>query len=40
LANIAQADVGGAGLWLRAEPAHSAEQADALAATVAAQVLA
>jgi hypothetical protein len=34
LANIAQSDVGGAGLWLRAEPDHSAEQADALAALV------
>jgi exosortase A-associated hydrolase 1 len=35
LANIAQSDVGGAGLWLRAEPDHSSEQAEALAAIVA-----
>lgn len=35
LANIAQSDLGGAGLWLRAEPDHSAEQADALAQRVA-----
>jgi hypothetical protein len=35
LANIAQADLGGPALWLRAEPDHSAEQADALAALVA-----
>jgi exosortase A-associated hydrolase 1 len=35
LANIAQGDVGGAGLWLRAEPDHSPEQADALAGIVA-----
>ena len=32
---IAQGMVGGPGLWLRAEPAHSAPQADALAAIVA-----
>jgi hypothetical protein len=38
LANIAQADIGGAGLWLRAEPDHSPEQADALAARVAAEL--
>jgi exosortase A-associated hydrolase 1 len=35
LANIAQGDVGGAGLWLRAEPDHSPKQADALAGIVA-----
>ena len=35
LATIAQADLGGAGLWLRAEPDHSPEQAQALAARVA-----
>ena len=35
LANIAQADLGGAGLWLRAEPDHSPEQAAALARLVA-----
>lgn len=35
LATIAQADLGGAGLWLRAEPDHSHEQAQALAARVA-----
>ena len=36
LANIAQGDLGGAGLWLRAEPDHDAAQAIALAANVAA----
>ncbi len=35
LANIAQGDLGGAGLWLRAEPDHDPAQADALAAIVA-----
>jgi hypothetical protein len=35
LANIAQADLGGAGLWLRAEPDHDPAQAEALAAIVA-----
>jgi hypothetical protein len=35
LANLAQADLGGPGLWLRAEPDHSPEQAEALAARVA-----
>jgi exosortase A-associated hydrolase 1 len=35
LANIAQGDVGGAGLWLRAEPDHSPQQADSLARIVA-----
>ena len=35
LANIAQSDLGGAGLWLRAEPDHDSAQADALAAIVA-----
>ncbi len=34
LANIAQADIGGAGLWLRAEPDHDPAQAEALAARV------
>jgi hypothetical protein len=34
LANIAQSDIGGSGLWLRAEPDHSAEQADALAGLI------
>lgn len=34
LANIAQADVGGPGLWLRAEPDHDPAQADALARLV------
>jgi hypothetical protein len=38
LANIAQADVGGPALWLRAEPDHSAEQAHALAALVVGQL--
>ena len=32
---IAQADLGGAGLWLRAEPAHDEAQADAIARIVA-----
>jgi hypothetical protein len=31
---IAQADIGGAGLWLRSEPAHDDAQADRLAAIV------
>lgn len=35
LSEIAQADLGGAGLWLRAEPDHDPKQADALAAIVA-----
>jgi hypothetical protein len=35
LANIAQTDIGGAGLWLRAEPDHDPAQAAALAAIVA-----
>ena len=35
LANIAQADLGGAGLWLRAEPDHDPLQAETLAALVA-----
>ncbi len=34
LANIAQPDLGGPGLWLRAEPDHDPAQADALAALV------
>ena len=36
LANVAQADLGGGGLWLRAEPDHDPAQAEALAAIVAA----
>jgi hypothetical protein len=35
LTDIAQGDVGGSGLWLRAEPGFDADQADALAAIVA-----
>lgn len=35
LANIAQGDLGGAGLWLRAEPDHDPAQAEALAALTA-----
>ena len=35
LADLALADVGGPGLWLRAEPDEDAHQADALAAVVA-----
>ena len=35
LANIAQSDIGGAGLWLRAEPDHDPAQAEALAAAIA-----
>jgi hypothetical protein len=35
LTDIAQGDVGGSGLWLRAEPGFDAKQADALAAIVA-----
>jgi hypothetical protein len=35
LANIAQAELGGAGLWLRAEPDHDPEQAEALVRMVA-----
>ncbi|MBO9517320.1 MAG: hypothetical protein J7493_04575 [Porphyrobacter sp.] len=34
LSNIAQGDLGGAGLWLRAEPDHDPAQAEALAAIV------
>ena len=37
---IAQGDLGGSGLWLRAEPDFDAAQADALAAIVTAQVAA
>jgi len=36
LTPIAQSDLGGPGLWLRAEPEHDAEQADALARIIAA----
>ncbi len=35
LANIAQADLGGPGLWLRAEPDHDPAQAEALALLIA-----
>lgn len=35
LTDITQADIGGSGLWLRAEPGFDARQADALAAIVA-----
>jgi len=35
---IAQEQLGGAGLWLRAEPGDSAEQADALASALAAEI--
>jgi hypothetical protein len=35
LTDITQSDIGGSGLWLRAEPGFDAKQADALAATVA-----
>ena len=35
LANIAQSDIGGAGLWLRAEPDHDPAQAEAMAQIVA-----
>ena len=38
LANIAQSDVGGAGLWLRAEPDHDPAQAQALASIVSAKI--
>jgi hypothetical protein len=38
--DIAQGDIGGPGLWLRAEPDHDARQADALAAIVAMELLA
>lgn len=38
--DIAQGDLGGAGLWLRAEPDHDPKQADALAAIVAMELLA
>jgi hypothetical protein len=38
--DIAHGDIGGPGLWLRAEPDHDARQADALAAIVAMELLA
>jgi len=38
--DIAQGDLGGPGLWLRAEPDHDPRQADALAAIVAMELLA
>lgn len=34
LANISQAELGGSGLWLRAEPDHSPEQAEALVSRI------
>jgi exosortase A-associated hydrolase 1 len=37
--DVAQGDLGGGGLWLRAEPDHDAKQADALAAIVAIELL-
>jgi hypothetical protein len=38
--DITQGDVGGPGLWLRAEPGHDPRQADALAAILAMELLA
>jgi hypothetical protein len=38
--DIAQGDIGGPGLWLRAEPEHDPKQADALAAIIAMELLA
>jgi hypothetical protein len=38
--DVAQSDIGGAGLWLRAEPDHDPKQADSLAAIVAMELLA
>jgi hypothetical protein len=38
--DIAQSDIGGSGLWLRAEPDHDPRQADALAAILAMELLA
>ena len=38
--DIAQSDIGGPGLWLRAEPEHDPKQADALAAIVAMELIA
>jgi len=38
--DIAQSDIGGPGLWLRAEPDHDPKQADALAAILAMELLA
>src|SRR6478672_2519158 len=38
--DLAQGDVGGPGLWLRAEPEHDPKQADALAAIIAMELLA
>jgi hypothetical protein len=38
--DVTQGDVGGAGLWLRAEPDHDPKQADALAAIIAMELLA
>jgi hypothetical protein len=38
--DVAQGDLGGGGLWLRAEPDHDPRQADALAAIIALGLLA
>jgi len=38
--DVAQGDIGGPGLWLRAEPEHDPKQADALAAIIAMELLA
>ena len=38
--DVAQGDLGGGGLWLRAEPDHDPRQADALAAIIAMELLA
>ena len=38
--DIAQGDLGGPGLWLRAEPEYDPKQADALAAIIAMELLA
>jgi hypothetical protein len=38
--DVAQGDLGGPGLWLRAEPDHDPKQADALAAILAMELLA
>ena len=38
LANVAQVEIGGAGLWLRAEPDHDSLQSDALAARIVGEI--
>jgi hypothetical protein len=38
--DVVQGDLGGGGLWLRAEPDHDPGQADALAAIIAVELLA